>query len=180
MLVVAETCVCSTRTGLTRTVYTSTTRSFSSTPATRPYVTSQFTNVEFMTADENARSAATRGSTGSRSPCTSVARLVALPASARRYALYTFTELNRSLTAPLEPRLGQGSFAQPYSGLVYLEEAQHAQPPPLPVKCCTCFVMHSVFSTTISLHTHVSHACYGCMPSCTSPKSYSHLTAVLF
>lgn len=38
-----------------------------------------------------------------------------------------------------EPRSRQGPPLQPLSGLVYLEEAQHAQPPPLPVICCTCF-----------------------------------------
>lgn len=88
-------------------------------------------------SDRKYRSAATRGSTGSRSPCTSVARPAVSPASARRYAHYVKTMFAHSLMISPEPRLGQGPFAQPHSGLVYLEKAQHAQSPPLPVNSCT-------------------------------------------
>ena len=56
-----------------------------------------------------------------------------------------------------EPWSRQGSPLQPHSGLVDLEEAQHPQPPPLPVICrCICSVMHSVsFSIYHTLRTHV-------------------------
>ena len=73
-----------------------------------------------------------------------------------------------------EPWPWQGSPLQPHSGLVHLEKAQHPQPPPLPVICCTCSVMHYIVSChyhRTTLRTHVlSCSLWMYMPPHSLPK----------
>jgi hypothetical protein len=107
---------------------------------------------------------------GSRIRCTSVARPVGSQALASKYVLQFIDHIPVVLTRCLiEPWLGQGPSSQPHTCSVDLEEAQHPQPPSLPVITWWWWWCPGVFYIFMfvfcTLRSCCSHARYGCMYS---------------
>ena len=121
-------------------------------------------------------------STGSPSPSTSTASPVALPALASKSVFFLKSHSDYFSTVCIEPWIGQGPPLQPHSRLVHLEEAQHPQPPSLPVNAFTvlfllssCFLHLPLMSMRSCRFMLAMDVCYHCIPL----KMLQNLCAIL-